>query len=192
MRRRDAILEATAAIIAESGLSGLSMTAVARRASVAPALLYYHFGSREDLVRAALHYANDRGPSINLLTARDGQNGFEAVRAALLAEFDDDPGVRNLNLIWNEVAVLAVFDAGVRDDLAGVTTAWNDAVAVGVLRGIADGSIRSDLDPGTVADLLTALLEGLSQQWLARTITLREAREALADAAERMLASRSH
>lgn len=185
--RRDAILAATAALIAERGLAGLSMAAVARQAGVTPGLLYYHFGSRADLVRAALHYANDRGPSMNLLRAGEGRNGFEAVRAALLAEFDDAPQVRDLNVIWNEVGACAVFDPTVRADLTDVITRWNDAVAVGILRGIADGSIRPDVDATSAADTLTALVEGLSQQWLAHTTTLAEARTTLTDAVTRLL-----
>lgn len=187
--RRDAILAATAALIAERGLAGLSMAAVARQAGVTPGLLYYHFGSRADLVRAALHYANDRGPSMNLLRAGEGRNGFEAVRAALLAEFDDAPQVRDLNVIWNEVGASAVFDPTVRADLTDVIARWNDAVAVGILRGIADGSVRPDVDATTAADTLTALVEGLSQQWLAHTTTLPEARATLTDAVTRLLAN---
>lgn len=185
--RREAILEATAAIIAERGLAGLSMTAVARRAGVTPALLYYHFGNRGALIRGALHHAADRGPSLNLLQARDRQSGLDAMRAALLAEFDDDSGVRDLNVIWNDVGALAAIDPGVRGDLAEVTAAWNDAVAVGILRGMADGSIRRGLEPVVAAGILTALVEGLSQQWLARVITLAEARALVDDALVRML-----
>jgi AcrR family transcriptional regulator len=185
--RREAILEATAAIIAEGGLAGLSMTAVARRAGVAPALLYYHFGDRGALIRGALHHAADRGPSMGLLKARDRQTGLDAMRAALLAEFDDDPSVRNLNVIWNDVGALAAIDGSVREDLAEVTAAWDEAVAVGILRGMADGSIRPGLDPVAVAGVLTALVEGLSQQWLARTITVDKARAMLDDALARML-----
>lgn len=186
--RREAILAATAAIIAERGLAGLSMTGVAKQAGVAPALLYYHFGNREALIRGALHHAADRGPSINLLKARDGQSGLDAVRAALLAEFDDDPGVRDLNVIWNDVGAMAAIDPSMRADLAQVIAAWDDAVAIGVLRGMADGSIRGGLDPVAVAGVLTALVEGLSQQWLARAISVGEARRALDDALIRMLA----
>jgi AcrR family transcriptional regulator len=186
--RREAILEATAAIIAERGLSGLSMTGVAKQAGVAPALLYYHFGNREALIRGALHHAADRGPSINLLRATDGQSGLDAVRAALLAEFDDNPAVRNLNVIWNDVGAMAAIDPSMREDLAQVIAAWDNAVAVGVLRGLADGSIRAGLDPVAVAGVLTALVEGLSQQWLARAITVDEARRTLDDALIRMLA----
>lgn len=187
--RREAILAAASALIAERGLAGLSMAAVARQAGVTPGLLYYHFGSRVDLVRAALHYANDRGPSMNLLRAGEGRNGFEAVRAALLAEFDDAPQVRDLNVIWNEVGASAVFDPTVRVDLTDVITRWNDTVAVGILRGIADGSVRPDVDATTAADTLTALVEGLSQQWLAHTTTLAEARATLTDAVTRLLAN---
>jgi AcrR family transcriptional regulator len=187
--RRDALLEAAAAEIAATGVRGLSMDAVARRAGTTAPLLYYHFPSEGDLVRGALRYANDLAPSINLLADRDDVSGFEALRAALVAEFDDDPHVRNLNLIWNEVSALAVFDGDVRSELREVTAHWNDSVTVGLLRGIADGSVRPDIEPRLTAETLTALVEGLSQRWLAQSLSADEARGALERAMAALIAA---
>jgi AcrR family transcriptional regulator len=177
---RRALLDATAALVAEQGVRGLSPRAVARRAGTTAALVYYHFGSPAGLVSAALHHANEQAPSVTRLPRPPaGRSGREALADALQAEFDDDPRVRGLNAIWNEVGALAAFDPDLRDDLRDVTDAWTATVAAGVRRGTADGSIAGDLDAAEVAELLTGAVDGLSQRWLAGALTADGARAAL-------------
>ncbi|MGX6449385.1 TetR/AcrR family transcriptional regulator, partial [Patulibacter sp. S7RM1-6] len=174
-------LDATAALVSERGVRGLSPRAVARRAGTTAALVYYHFGSAAGLVSAALHHANEQAPSVARLPGAPADRpGRAAVVEALEAEFDDDPRVRDLNAIWNEVGALAAFDPAVRDDLRDVTEAWTATVAAGVRRGVADGSIAADVDPEEAAELLTAAVDGLSQRWLAGVLGADAARTALA------------
>jgi AcrR family transcriptional regulator len=187
---RAALIEAAAAVIAQRGVRGLSVGAVAKRAGTTPALVYYHFGSSAGLVRAALHHANEQGPSVVLLPEHGRRSGRRAVVDALAAEFDDAPTVRNLNAIWNEVGALAVFDPGMRDDLREVTASWAATVAAGVRRGQDDGSVAADLHPDDAGELLSALVEGLSQRWLAGILTAAEARATLRTAVDAVLAPR--
>lgn len=58
-RGRQAMLEAAIAVVAESGLRGLTYSAVTERAGVSNGLVAYHFGSRAGLVEAALEYATE-------------------------------------------------------------------------------------------------------------------------------------
>jgi len=185
---RRAILEATANVIAEHGLRGLTVERVAQTAGVTPPLVYYHFPDRPALISGALELANDLAPSVTRLGSSDGEDGLTEVVLALCAELDERREVRDLNVIWNEVGALAVFDPTLRDDLRRVTQRWTGAVAAGIRRGVADGSIRAGIDADEAAEILTALVEGLSQQWLARSLDVAEARRALRDAARRILA----
>jgi AcrR family transcriptional regulator len=177
---RRALLDATAALVAEQGVRGLSPRAVARRAGTTAALVYYHFGSAAGLVSAALHDANERAPSVTRLPGPPvGRSGRGALVDALEAEFDDDPRVRSLNAIWNEVGALAAFDPALRDDLRDVTEAWKATVATAIRRSVDDGSVAPGVDPDEVAELLTGAVDGLSQRWLAGALTADEARAAL-------------
>lgn len=177
--RKERILAATCAVIARRGIEAFEVKDVAEVADVTPQLLYYHFRNRRDLIRAALEYAAEQAPSVNLLRHDSDLTGFEAVRNALLAEFDDEPRVRNLNLIWNEVAAIATQNPEFHADVAQVTSRWGEQVTIGVLRGIADGSIESELGPGDLAQVITCAVEGLSQRWLAGLISQDEARQNL-------------
>ncbi|MEI3849093.1 MULTISPECIES: TetR/AcrR family transcriptional regulator [Microbacterium] len=177
--RKDRILAAASSLIAQKGLQALRMSEVATTADVTPHLLAYHFPSKQALLTAALEYAARRAPSTNLLHRTPGVAARETLRTALLAEFDERSSVRELNLVWNEVAALPNAQDALHAQLRAVTEDWNDQVMIGVLRCIAEGSMRSDLAPESLAAMLTAMVEGLSQRWLAGVLDVAEAREAL-------------
>ncbi|MBU2694329.1 hypothetical protein CCO04_04485 [Pimelobacter sp. 30-1] len=176
---RARILAATAQVVGQQGITAFAIKDVAEAAEVTPQLLYYYFPNREALVAAALEYANEQAPSINLLQGDAGGRGFDAVHQALRAEFDDDPSVRNLNILWNEVASLSTQFPELQSTLERVTSGWDQQITVGVLRGIVDRSLRGDLEPGLVAQALTCAVEGLSQRWLAGVTSGEQARSAL-------------
>src|SRR5580765_4159351 len=60
MTRRDEILEATVGYILENGVSDLSLRPLAKAVGSKARLLIYHFGSREELIKAALAVALHR------------------------------------------------------------------------------------------------------------------------------------
>ena len=181
--RREAILVAAAQVISRSGVRGLRVEQVAAEAKVSPPLLYYHFASRQGLIRAALERASERAPSAALRQApAKGETGYAALRTALLAELDEDREVRDNAVVWGEVSASAVFDPELRDDVRRVSATWSAEVAGAVQRGIEDSSIRSDVDPGRAGQLLTALVDGLCNRWLAGGID-REAARSLLEAA---------
>ncbi|MEO7936819.1 MAG: TetR/AcrR family transcriptional regulator [Dokdonella sp.] len=50
--RRTAILDIATALFGQQGISATSMSAIARRAKITPALMHYYFGNRESLLDA--------------------------------------------------------------------------------------------------------------------------------------------
>lgn len=188
-KSRQSILRAAADLIARSGVRGLRVEEVARAAGVSTSLLYYHFGNRDGLVRAAVDYAQEQAPSTQLVLASNPGSGYDAVAAGLLAELDETPAVRVNNVVWNEASALAVFDPALGEEMQRVTAAWERTIAEGIERGIADGSINADVDSGQAAQLLTSLIDGVSQRWLAGSMPLARAREIVAASIERELRS---
>ena len=189
---REAILDAAARTIARRGVRGLRVEDVASEAGVSAALLYYHFESRSGLVKAALEHASEQAPSAALRNGSAPQvaeaaTGYEAVEAALLAELDEEPSVRDNAVVWGEVSASAVFEPDLRDDVRRVTEAWREAVAAGIRAGIADGSIRRDIDADESAELLITLVDGLCTRWLAGAMDSRAARGLLRAGLERAL-----
>jgi len=164
--RKTAILDAAITRIAARGVRGLRVEEVAKEAGVAVSLLYYHFGSRDGLVRATLEHANERAAAMPA-EGGDGDSGFAAVRRMLLGELDAAPHVRETSVVWGEVLASAVFEPGLRDQLRAANETWVGLVAERIRAGQREGSIRAELDAQAAAERLTALIDGLSGRWLA-------------------------
>jgi AcrR family transcriptional regulator len=184
---RERILMATAHAIARRGVRGLRIEDVASEAGVSAALLYYHFESRSGLVRAALEHASEQAPSTALGRVSTTKTGYEAVEEALLAELGEEPTVRDNAVVWGEVSMSAVFEPELRDDVRRVTELWRASVADGIRGGIEDGSIRADIDPDEISELLISLVDGLCNRWLAGAMERKRARQLLRQALRRSL-----
>jgi AcrR family transcriptional regulator len=177
--RREAILVAAARVISQRGVRGLRVEEVASEAGVSPPLLYYHFASRQGLIRAALERASDKAPSAALREGRNSRSGYEAVEAALLAELDEERSVRDNAIVWGEVSATAVFEPELRADVRRVTEAWRTLVSEAIRRGIEDGSVRPGIDPEQTAEVLITLVDGLCNRWLAGAMERERARDLL-------------
>ncbi|MCS7007010.1 MAG: TetR/AcrR family transcriptional regulator, partial [Thermoleophilia bacterium] len=179
--RRTRILDATCRVIARHGVRGLRVERVAEEAGTSVSLIYYYFGSRRGLVRATLEHANARAPSGHPLEFGE-RAGYEVVREALLAEISDDAATIENSSVWGEVLATSAFDARLRPTVRSAVEAWVQSVASAIRTGIEDGSVRPDVDPARAAQHLTALVEGLSDRWLAGALTTAEARAVLDEA----------
>jgi AcrR family transcriptional regulator len=183
---RSRILAVAAKLIARNGIAGVRIEEVAEAAGVSKALLYYHFNSRSGLVKAAFEYASEQAPSTALRVASDSRSGYEALEGALLAELDDRPSVRDYAIVWGEVSALAVFERDLRPAVRTMNHAWRATVAGAIERGIADGSIRRDIDAEETAELLIVLVDGFSVRWLAGSLDLDRARALMRRALEQL------
>lgn len=118
--RRASITDAMIRLLARNGLPGATMQALAREARLTQGLLHYHFGSREEIVLAAV---NQLAEGIEARVARAevdpaGKNPLGALIAALLGTARADPEALR--------AWLAVGDAAQRDE--PVRLAWAGAI----------------------------------------------------------------
>ncbi len=65
--RKETLIQATLALIAEHGVRGATVRAIAKRANVSQGLIRHHFSSKEDLITAA--YENHMTSMTNLTSA---------------------------------------------------------------------------------------------------------------------------
>ncbi len=77
--RRSALVEATAACLAERGLAGTNVRAICARAGVSPGLLRHYFGGIDDLIAATYEATSER---------------MDALFAAAVEAADADPRAR--------------------------------------------------------------------------------------------------
>lgn len=176
--RRTQILAAACRVIARHGMRGLRVESVAEEAGVSTALIYHHFGGRSGLVAHAMMYINER-----LATRSESPGGGTGMRRLLrrmVNEFSDDGRTRENSAVWGEIRGAAVFDEKLRSTSRDATEHWVGQLAVLIAQGRADGSVARDVDPREVAVRLTAMVEGLSNRWLARLMTTEEAHRHIA------------
>jgi len=79
--RQERILDAVLALLAQGGISTVSMRAVARKAGVSLGLVNYHYEDKTSLIRAALHRIEEQ--DVALVAADPDLEPEERLRAAL-------------------------------------------------------------------------------------------------------------
>ena len=143
----DQLLDAAQAVFAEAGLQAASLRAIARRAGCDPALIYYHFDSKEALFVALLErrFPPVRREVERLAEASDLRPTALRLWDTLLVyhrHLKGDPGIRSL--IRGEIVRGA-------EGLAGLIEGQIRPIVMGVRRildqGMARGDLRPDLQP---------------------------------------------
>ncbi len=148
----NAILDAVVALLAEGGLEGLSMDAVAARAGVSKATIYRRWSRREDVVAAAATRLSRQVPVPDTGSVRDDLRAIARGLAAVLAA----PGADRL------VSAL-VAAASTDPDLAAALRAGflherREAATQALARGQARGEIAPGADLGLLVDLLAGAI----------------------------------
>jgi AcrR family transcriptional regulator len=155
---RQAIIEATVALIGEVGWAAVTTRAVARRAAVTQGVIHYHFGSKDALLRAAVLSAFTQmftGPMAALTSAGTITDGLAAVVASL-----DELGDEHLLRVGAEALSLALRDPQLGEWMRAALVEFRAAIAEG-LREATPPSRRDENRIAGTAVLLTALLDGL-------------------------------
>lgn len=179
--RRTVILEAAIRVIAQSGVRGLRVEKLAAEAGISTALIYYHFGSRDGLIRRTLEHVNDRAARYTApaLISTDPRTQIEQM---LLLEIQGTPAVRENSIAWGELRASAVFHDDLREQLRDATQEWSADLEKLITAAQDGGMADPTIDPSDAAERLTALVEGLSERWLSGSISLERAQHLLAGA----------
>ncbi len=166
--RREEIVRAALAQIRSRGIAGVRAADVAHALDVSTALIFYHFGTLETLVIEAFRQAAEH--ELTKLNHELGQRGpaDKRLRAVLAlygpAKHDNWP-------LWIEAGAAAMRDAALRAVLQRLDLRWRDAVVALIAEGVGAGTFRCP-DPHGAAWRLTALLDGLAVQVVARQGTV--------------------
>jgi len=144
-----AILEATLAVVAEEGISGLSVEAVAHRAGVGKATIYRRFASKEDLLTGVFATLAD-----DLSVPVDDLPTVEAL-AAIVEQIWDAMLTRGAWRIMPRVLSAADTHPALYQCYYRTVVAPRHDVVVAVLRrGVERGDVRADVDMDLVAAAL--------------------------------------
>ena len=123
-RRRDDLIAAALDLVAEGGIPGATVRAIADRAGVTPGLIRHYFSSKEDLTRVAYHRLMERMNSDSAAVLQGGPEDATARLANFVVASVSAP-------VADPVAVGLVVP-GVVDEVSGVgvfasNMGWRDA-----------------------------------------------------------------
>lgn len=156
---RDRILDAALETVRAEGLVGTSARAIARNGDFNQALVFYHFGSIEELLLAALQRANDR--RMNRYRSRlEGCGSLPdlvAVATDLHCSDDTDPDHMALTAIvagWS-----ASSDVGKR--IVEILRPWDDLVEGALQRSLAGTPLGQLVPTGDLAHAVSCLFLGI-------------------------------
>ena len=157
--RREELLVATLAQVDRVGLAATRVADVAKALDVSPALVFYHFGTKDVLLAEAFAHAVQRDlDRLDRAVAR-GIDPVDRVRRVikLYGPTGDAPGWR----LWIDAWALAQREPEIRTVLRHLDRRWDAVLQEVVEQGVAEGAFRCD-DPAATVARVSAMLDGLS------------------------------
>ena len=163
MNRRDEILGVARELFARHGYAATSMRDIADADGIKASSLYSHFRSKaeilllvvtpvtEELARAQDAVLAAPGPGLERLRAMAG--------AVLRVCVEHDQAVSILHYSWPQIRTSDELSALVATN-AEIFARWQRVIA----DGVADGSVRADVDAVVAARLVTSALQGIADR----------------------------
>ena len=173
--RREEILTATTELLDRVGLAAIRVADVADALGVSPALVFYHFGTKDALVADAFAHAVDRDlDRLDRATAK-GADPLDRLRRVL--RLYGPTGAATGWRLWIDAWALAQREPTIRRVLRRMDERWCAVLREVVDDGVATGVFRCP-DPAGSVVRVSALLDGLSVAALVyRTCPARQLRE---------------
>lgn len=161
---RGKLLHAAFEEIYRRGFQAASLDTILDRAGVTKGALYHHFPDKAALGQAVV----DEVVTAPLLEAwvgrleRSPADRLTAIQDVVRRRAEDFESIGidfgcPLNNLAQEMSPI---DEAFRRKLAGLIGRWTDAFAAALRRGQEEGSVRPDVDAGSVAAFLVAAVEG--------------------------------
>ena len=187
--RVSTILEAACRVVVREGAHGLRMASVATEAGISKALVHYYFSTRQELLRSAFAFAEQRlNESVD--TELDGlPTGRAKIERALLASIDADSPFGEQRALWNEVWSSLSFDDELRPLVDRHYRAWLERLVALTEEGLEDGSIASDVQVRDAAWRLCAIADGVDSMLYLGLLDRDDARTLLEGGVRRELGS---
>jgi len=154
-----AILHATHRALRNHGYAEVTMRDIADETDLSKAAIHYHYDCKHDLLVSFLDHLYDRFE--DRIRDPDGDTPVERLHTlvdTLLVERAETPAFRTALL---EIKAQAPYDDAFRDRLRRFDDAFSAAVRDLVAEGVADGTVRDDVDPDAVASTLTTFVNGV-------------------------------
>lgn len=145
---RDAILDTTAALVADRGLLGVTMSQIAADTGIGRATLYKYFAGVEGIL-LAWHERQIAGHLEQLVSIRDQAGSADARLAAVLAAYADVQRARRQHQEPHASELTAFLHRD--ENIASAAQRLHDLVRELLAEASASGDVRDDVTPEELA-----------------------------------------
>lgn len=160
--RRAQVIQAVRRCVAENGIHGATVRAVAAKAGVSPGVLNYYFESRDQLIEETLHDACNRVlatiSELSILPESPLSKLQILVNSALPVTDEE----REFNIFWVDYWAEAMHSERLRRAHAEHYAHWWATLEDTVREGQKAAVFKRDLDARTVTRTISALIDGLT------------------------------
>jgi AcrR family transcriptional regulator len=165
---RDALLAATVSVAARKGLRGLTFRAVSEAAGVSNSLIAHYFGTRDQLLSAALTWSVDR--SIAAADLSEYSRDIDAFRTALVESILAEPEIHAFQFEM-------LLEASRRPELRDTARTLYERYVEAVTEGRRGAGLE---DSPELSRALFAALDGLMIQYLSQAISAEDLAQSIA------------
>jgi AcrR family transcriptional regulator len=169
-RRREQIIEAAVAVIAEQGLQNLSLSEIENKAGMSRGQLTYYFPAKEDILLAVfdrvveLMYRRMGTPEDTAQVPPEQQSGWDWVQHLFKALFLKPPVSPEFGCLQYTFLAQIGHRGDFRRRLATLYEEWRGNMAMGLALDLAQGPKGPSVSPRALATLVQAILHGLGMQ----------------------------
>ena len=167
-KTRERIIAATSKVLAEKGYDATTLREISREAHVAPGLVHYYFGGKDQLLVEVLEAAGRRFSQevAQLVQTVPADQSLEAVLAHIYERFEQEPEVYRLRYESFSLGLHnSLIEPKVRERLTKRRKEIGTIIAT-VFENMArtDGTKNSSFDSTSLAALLLSIFDGLALQ----------------------------
>ena len=183
---RATLLKTALTVFSAKGYSAATLDDVAKAAKMTRGAIYWHFKSKADLYNTLVQEVSARGAAVVQQAVAEGGTLIEILRRVFVRQcalIEEDKEAR-------AVMELALFKTGLDPELqAGrkkqleAGNALITGITDAMRQGVAQGVLRSDIDPADMARAFIAFENGAIQVWLAspKSFSLKTSAESFSD-----------
>lgn len=161
--RRDELADAVLKIVAEIGINGVTVRAVAAEAGWSPGIITHYFGNRREMLIGGLRRASAiAGSRQQHLLDRASEDPVGSLEQILESVLPVDAPRLALSRVFLFFYAEAAADDAAKDEVAGALMRWRAAVAEVFRLGQEQGVFDSGVAAKDAAAYLVGLVDGLS------------------------------
>ena len=178
--RRNEFVDASAAVIAQDGLSGATMRRVAQYAGCTTGALTHYFSSRNELLIATLFYVHENAKARMMLALKENTTPSETLQLVLVEALPLDGNSLKEWRVWLAFWSAAMDDADLAQENTRRYTQWRELIARLLRPLVSTAELESEVT------YVVALVDGLGVGVVRQSPDGRRRRQAQREAKDAM------